>query len=805
MRNRYTLLVCALASLAAPVWAVREWHDLYSEGEQLMRQEKYKDAIDAFTAATRLKPDSELNARPYGVLFIDYLPYYQMGICQLKLGDFNAAIRMFNIEELSRGAIKKSNRYLTDLRRQRTQAENAENARVARLAKTAIDKLEKEAADLAAAKRYDEALARLASALSAGPALDPATQRRLVEQRERLRAEQRGISDAAEKARLIDQALADARRLLDEGKPTEALVKLDLVLSRDPANRRASDGRQEATEKLLASKTREALEQAFQEGKRLFDAGRYEDSLRPLTDAAADPQNRAARDMLERARQTVERLRHQKSVSAQIDGLLAEAERLLSNKKFPDAQVRLEAVLGLDPRNARARQRLEFAETGTGESLFARFLPNRAPALTFFEPRSSTPEVTIDGPRLSLVGVASDDKGVATVEFFKAGRSVAAKRSAPDPGGASPNLEFEEVLSLEPGPNEIAVVATDSNGLTQRETFHVTRKLRFFETRAFLPAAFGSAVGIFGIGLLAQSWRRRRAVESRFNPYIAGAPVMDVDLFFGRQKLLTRILNVLHHNSLMITGERRIGKTTFMYHLRRALEADAASEYRFFPVFTDLQGVTESDFFHTMMSDVTEALKPDRSALRFRQEQDDYDGRDFAHDLQRVVEELKARTPKRVKLALLIDEVDVLNEFSERVNQRLRSIFMKTFSESLVAIMSGVGIRRSWKSEGSPWYNFFDEVELSSFARADAEALIRTPVEGIFRYEPAAVERIIEWSDLKPYVIQKFCIHAINRIIEERRTQVTLADVEAVREQVQFEGRAAETSGERPPVAVGVD
>ena len=157
-----------------------------------------------------------------------------------------------------------------------------------------------------------------------------------------------------------------------------------------------------------------------------------------------------------------------------------------------------------------------------------------------------------------------------------------------------------------------------------------------------------------------------------------------------------------------------------------------------------------------------------------------------------MIEELKTRTPKRVKLALLIDEVDVLNEFSERINQRLRSIFMKTFSENLVAIMSGVGIRRTWKSEGSPWYNFFDEVELTAFLREDAEALIKTPVEGIFRYEPEAVHRILEWSELKPYVIQRFCIYAVNRMLEERRTVVTAADVLAVREAVQIEGREPE-------------
>jgi len=67
-------------------------------------------------------------------------------------------------------------------------------------------------------------------------------------------------------------------------------------------------------------------------------------------------------------------------------------------------------------------------------------------------------------------------------------------------------------------------------------------------------------------------------------------------------------MNVLHHNSLMITGERRIGKTTFLYHLRRALEADEGTEYRFFPAFIDLQGVSEQDFFHAVMSDVIDGV-----------------------------------------------------------------------------------------------------------------------------------------------------------------------------------------------------
>jgi hypothetical protein len=101
--------------------------------------------------------------------------------------------------------------------------------------------------------------------------------------------------------------------------------------------------------------------------------------------------------------------------------------------------------------------------------------------------------------------------------------------------------------------------------------------------------------------------------------------------------------------------------------------------------------------------------------------------------------------------------------------------------------MSGVGIKRIWTSEGSPWYNFFDEIELAAFSREEAEALIREPVEGVFRWEPEAVERILTLSHLKPYLIQKFCIHAVNRMLEDGRTTISAADVQAVRDAVLFD------------------
>jgi tetratricopeptide (TPR) repeat protein len=738
----------------------------------------------------RLKPEPALDEQTYGLQFVDYFPYYHLGLCHLKNGEFADALRMFGLEE-ERGAIRKS-RLHAELLRQRAEAEHQERQRVTRLARLEVDRLLKEATELHRGRRLEDALNRLAQAQGVAAKLDPGVLSQIQELKDRIAADERDTRDSGTRSQRLQHALAEAQRLLDEGRATEAVVRFDEVLALDPRNHEAGEGKRLAQERIRASRTQQALAEALRQGRAYFEAREYEKALPYLTDAAADPANAEARAYLERARKVLDGIRAQRELRQRIDALMREGDALLDARKYADAQVRFESVLGIDPGNPRASERLGVAERMTGEALVARWLPNLPPALTFFAPR--TLEQVVEGGSLAVVGVATDDRGVARLQFL-AGERVLGEQAAPARPEAAElprNLRFEREFALEPGMNEIGVAVWDAAGLSRRESFRITRRLRFYETRAFLPSAASLALGLVGAGFGVQRARRRRALRSRFNPYIAGAPVMTDAMFFGRQKLLARILNVIHHNSLLITGERRIGKTTFLYHLKRVLERDEASEYRFFAVFTDLQGVPEESFFHSVIADVVETLAPSPatlSALRFRADSPRYDGRDFSHDLQRVIDELKTRTPKRVKLALLIDEVDALNSYSERINQRLRGIFMKTFSEHLVAILSGVGIRRVWNSAVSPWYNFFDELELSALTREEAEALIRTPVEGYFHYEPEAVAAILEHSELKPYLVQKFCIHAVNRMLEAGRTVVRAADVFAVRETVQLESR----------------
>jgi hypothetical protein len=54
------------------------------------------------------------------------------------------------------------------------------------------------------------------------------------------------------------------------------------------------------------------------------------------------------------------------------------------------------------------------------------------------------------------------------------------------------------------------------------------------------------------------------------------------------------------------------------------------------------------------------------------------------------------------------------------------------------------------------------------------------PIQGVFKFDQGVVDRIIELTESKPYSIQRFCIALVNRLHEQNRRTITVADVEAV-------------------------
>ena len=304
----------------------------------------------------------------------------------------------------------------------------------------------------------------------------------------------------------------------------------------------------------------------------------------------------------------------------------------------------------------------------------------------------------------------------------------------------------------------------------------------------------------------------QRAIAQQFNPYIAGK-VVGGDMFYGRSDLIIDIERTLANNCFLLYGERRIGKTSLQHQLRERLSNADDPTYKFIPAYIDLQGVAEDDFSRTIATGIVEhtasLFKSGREALalRFDEDRDRYTYRDLTRDLRTIIDHLKEGETKTIKIVLLMDEIDTLNEYSLRTNLNLRGLFMGPFKENLVLVMSGLYLKMDWSEEGggSPPFNFLSrEIQLEPLGEQDARKLITEPVKGFYTYEPKAVDNIIEHSELRPFTIQGFCLRAVNRILADGRTKITVDDITAIKESVLAEVQSirGEQAGTSLPVSL---
>jgi energy-coupling factor transporter ATP-binding protein EcfA2 len=183
-----------------------------------------------------------------------------------------------------------------------------------------------------------------------------------------------------------------------------------------------------------------------------------------------------------------------------------------------------------------------------------------------------------------------------------------------------------------------------------------------------------------------------------------------------REQLIRRILSSIHNNSVLLSGEPGSGKSSILLYLKGCLSSGSDPAMDFHPVYIDLRGVPEALLFATVADAVLGqlALAPPARVAHFGV---DYDHRDLAKDLRGVIRKLTARSSKRSRLVLLVDGMDELNHYDPRTTQKIRSLFMAGFAENLVMVGSAVEIDRHWEQEGSPWFNFFEEIALKTLGR----------------------------------------------------------------------------------------
>jgi hypothetical protein len=215
------------------------------------------------------------------------------------------------------------------------------------------------------------------------------------------------------------------------------------------------------------------------------------------------------------------------------------------------------------------------------------------------------------------------------------------------------------------------------------------------------------------------------------NPFTFGNPIKEPGRFYGRKAEIRQIVNRLlssAHESTSIVGERRIGKTSLLYHLSNpevslslGLEAD-----RFCLVYVDFQGLTDitpQRFWQRVLGKMANSVcdkKLQAACLKLSQQ--------AGFDLFDLEDLFNSVSNRSLTTVLLMDEFEYVTQnphFKGDFFGGLRSLAIHHNVALVPATRRElVDLCHSDEIKGSPFFNIFVNVVLRPFTRPEVDELL---------------------------------------------------------------------------------
>ena len=272
------------------------------------------------------------------------------------------------------------------------------------------------------------------------------------------------------------------------------------------------------------------------------------------------------------------------------------------------------------------------------------------------------------------------------------------------------------------------------------------------------------------------------------NPYIAGAPVVETSMFFGREDIFGWIERSLTgkfvNHILVLHGQRRVGKTSVLKQIPRHLPK------HYVQVFFDLQGRTNTTldrFLWWMASEISRTLKKECNLDLPKIERSAFaDPEAFINDF---LPSLRALIGDKV-LLLTFDEFDTLDrpDIQDSLARPLISYLRRLMElEGLNFIFSIGSSGNKLENMQASYTDFFKSAlyrKVSFLTKDDCVRLITKPVEGTITYEPTAVEKISHFTSGHPYFTQLMCHELFSRCQKTGSRTITAGDVDSILEDV---------------------
>lgn len=258
-------------------------------------------------------------------------------------------------------------------------------------------------------------------------------------------------------------------------------------------------------------------------------------------------------------------------------------------------------------------------------------------------------------------------------------------------------------------------------------------------------------------------------VVSISNPYQYGNPLNINDLvarntlFKGREDLANELqarLTTSPNSTYVLSGPRRMGKTSFLLQLPALLEGNTI------PVFIDLQRPSriarDEAFLYTFASSIVKGAK--RYGIEMEGPTQEELGKEPFETFGKWLDTLAERIPPRFRVLITFDEFEkagtALREgkMTNAVLGELRDI--SQHQQQMTLLFAGV---LSMDDLGPDWSHFFinaHQIRIGHLKMEEAVDLIRHPVPGfeeMFVFEDKAVQHILYLTNKHPYLIQLLC------------------------------------------------
>lgn len=273
--------------------------------------------------------------------------------------------------------------------------------------------------------------------------------------------------------------------------------------------------------------------------------------------------------------------------------------------------------------------------------------------------------------------------------------------------------------------------------------------------------------------------------ENIQNPYITGKPVVNDEMFFGRDILVQRLVDAICDDRIrciIIYGQKRTGKSSIFGHLKRKLTD------RFivlnFSVGADI--TSEKNFYKSVQKEFVDYLEDnefDDDVIGLFDEYKIFDFIDFEKFIGKI-NRLIGKSQNK-ELLLMIDEFTHIYTYIKNPNYDIGENFMDKWKAMIEkdlfkSALIGQDFMPDFIREYANQFQVTDPVYVSYLERKDAIDLVTKPIvmeDGYSRFLEGSEEMIVDWFNGQPYYLQTYCSRLVNYINEEQKQNYITAAV----------------------------